>query len=95
MPCFVRSERLFRASNSNSLRSAATTGDILWRQRTNSGIPGVPSSYEIDGTQYVAVQSGWGVDAQRGMRGIDRFLGTKTYIPFGGVLWVFALPEAD
>ncbi len=81
-------DRYFRAFD-------ATTGDILWRQRTNSGITGVPSSYEIDGTQYVAVQSGWGVDAQRGMRGIDRFLGTKTYIPFGGVLWVFALPEAD
>ena len=61
-------DRYFRAFD-------ATTGDILWRQRTNSGITGVPSSYEIDGTQYVAVQSGWGVDAQRGTRVIDRFLG--------------------
>lgn len=26
---------------------------------------GMPMSYEIDGTQYIAIQSGWGVDAQR------------------------------
>ena len=81
-------DRFFRAFD-------AKTGEILWKQRTNSGITGVPSSYEIDGVQYVAVQSGWGVDAQRNTRGINRFLGTSTYIPVGGVLWVFALPGSD
>ena len=52
------SDRYFRAFD-------AKTGTELWRQRTNSGITGVPSSYAVDGKQYVAVLSGWGVDAER------------------------------
>jgi hypothetical protein len=43
----------------------AKTGKVLWEQKTNSGIMGMPVAYEVDGTQYIAVQSGWGVDAQR------------------------------
>jgi len=31
---------------------------------SNSGIVGMPVSYEIDGAQYIVVRSGWGVDAQ-------------------------------
>ena len=77
-------DRVFRAFD-------ASTGDTLWEQRTNSGVIGVPASYALDGVQYVAVQSGWGVDAQ-GMQGaIDRSLGRLTQVPQGGVLWVFAL----
>jgi alcohol dehydrogenase (cytochrome c) len=49
-------------------------------------------TYEIDGKQYVAVQSGWGVDAQRGQRALDGMLGRTTHMPEGGVLWVYALP---
>ncbi len=77
-------DRYFRAFD-------AATGEILWKQRTNSGIVGVPTSYEIDGVQYVAVQSGWGVDAQRKQEFLDKAFGTKTHVPQGGVLWVFAL----
>jgi len=77
-------DRYFRAFD-------AATGDVLWRQRTNSGITGIPSTYLIDGVQYVAVQSGWGVDAQRMLGRIDQSLGTTTPVPQGGVLWVFAL----
>ncbi len=77
-------DRYFRAFD-------AATGRLLWQHRTNSGITGVPTSFEIDGVQYVAVQSGWGVDAQ-GMTGrIDRARGTETIVPQGGVVWVFAL----
>ena len=50
-------DRYFRAFD-------AATGKVLWQYRTNSGITGVPTSFEVDGTQYIAVQSGWGVDAQ-------------------------------
>lgn len=77
-------DRYFRAFD-------AATGEILWKQRTNSGIVGVPSSYEIDGVQYIAVQSGWGVDAQRKQEFLDKAFATKTHVPQGGVLWVFAL----
>lgn len=78
-------DRAFRAFD-------ARTGAVLWQQRTNSGVVGVPVSYEVDGVQYIAVQSGWGVDAQRKQEYLDKAFGTKTTVPQGGVLWVFALP---
>jgi alcohol dehydrogenase (cytochrome c) len=69
----------------------AKTGAKLWEYKTNSGITGVPTSFAVDGVQYVAVQSGWGVDAQRMQARLDTFLGTKTEVPQGGVVWVFAV----
>ena len=80
-------DRFFRAFDARS-------GEVLWRYPTNSGITGVPTSYAIDGRQYVAVQSGWGVDAQKMQRAIDRARGTTTHVPQGGVVWVFALPQS-
>jgi alcohol dehydrogenase (cytochrome c) len=79
-------DRYFRAFD-------ATTGKVLWQQRTNSGVTGVPVAYQIDGIQYIAVQSGWGVDAQRKQELLDKANGTKTFVPQGGVLWVFALAK--
>ena len=79
-------DRYFRAFD-------AETGELLWQQRLNSGIIGVPSSYEIDGTQYIAVQSGWGSDAAGSQRRVDgHFDNPETIVPQGGVVWVFALP---
>jgi PQQ enzyme repeat len=46
-------DRYFRAFD-------ASNGKILWELRTGSGVNGVPVSFQIDGKQYVAVQSGWG-----------------------------------
>ena len=69
------------------------TGEILWKQRTNSGITGVPVTYTLDGKQYVAVQSGWGVDAQREQNLLNMAKGESHYVPQGGVIWVFALPD--
>lgn len=79
-------DRYFRAFDAKS-------GEILWKQRTNSGVVGVPTSYAVGGVQYVAVQSGWGVDAARKQDLLNKHLGTTTYVPQGGVLWVFALPK--
>ena len=76
-------DRFFRAFD-------ARTGDVLWEQRTNSGVTGVPSSYEIDGVQYIAVQSGWGVDAAGMQRAVNEHFG-ELQVPQGGVIWVFAL----
>ena len=78
-------DRLFRAFDGK-------TGAVLWQQRTNSGVVGVPVSFTVDGKQYVAVQSGWGVDAQRKQDFLDKAMGTRTQVPQGGVLWVFGLP---
>ena len=77
-------DRAFRAFD-------AATGDVLWEQRTNSGVTGVPSSYALDGVQYIAVQSGYGVDAQAMQAVINRSRGESRQVPQGGVIWVFAL----
>ena len=48
-------DRLFRAYDANS-------GEELWHFRTNSGVIAPPSTFEVNGVQYIAVQSGYGVD---------------------------------
>ena len=70
----------------------ASSGKLLWEFPTNSGITGQPSSYMVDGTQYIAVQSGWGVDA-RGMQTQlnTNFPGKFPEVPEGGAIWVFAV----
>ena len=78
-------DRLFRALD-------AEDGSLLWQHPTNSGIVGVPVSYAIGKKQYIAVLSGWGVDAQRKQDFLDKAFGEKTHVPQGGVLWVFSLP---
>jgi alcohol dehydrogenase (cytochrome c) len=79
-------DRYFRAFD-------AKNGEVLWEFRTNSGVTAVPSTYAVDGVQYIAVQSGWGIDAQRMQGRLDTFYGTTTWVPQGGVLWVFAIRE--
>jgi alcohol dehydrogenase (cytochrome c) len=78
-------DRLFRAFD-------AKTGEILWQYPTLSGINGVPVSFEVAGTQYVAVQSGWGVDAARMQSGLNLlFPGKYPEVPQGGAIYVFAV----
>jgi alcohol dehydrogenase (cytochrome c) len=82
-------DRYFRAFD-------AETGALLWQQRLNSGILGVPTSYAIDGVQYIAVQSGWGSDAAGSQRSVDgQFDNPELIVPQGGVVWVFALPQEE
>ena len=77
-------DRYFRAFD-------AKTGELLWQQRLNSGVLGVPTTFEVDGVQYIAVQSGWGVDSVGSQRRVDGFFNQDTIVPQGGVVWVFAL----
>ena len=79
-------ERYFRAYDAES-------GDLLWQHRTNSGIIGVPTSFAVDGKQYIAVQAGWGVDSVGSQRRVDEYFDQTTIVPQGGVVWVFALPD--
>ena len=62
----------------------AGSGEVLWQFQTGSGIIGSPITYELDGTQYVAVPSG-------GIGGDMTFYYTE---PKAGNLWVFALDGA-
>jgi alcohol dehydrogenase (cytochrome c) len=70
----------------------AASGKLLWQFPTNSGITGPPSTFTVNGKQYVAVQSGWGVDA-RGMQAQLNVLFPGKYpeVPEGGAIWVFAV----
>ncbi len=78
-------DRMFRAFD-------AKNGKVLWETPTNSGIIGVPMSFSIDGRQYVAVQSGFGIDSRAMQARLNRlFPGEYPEVPEGGAVWVFAL----
>ncbi|HQT19306.1 MULTISPECIES: methanol/ethanol family PQQ-dependent dehydrogenase [unclassified Acidovorax] len=79
-------DRMFRAFN-------ATTGQKLWEFPASSGVTGVPSSFEVDGEQYIAVQSGWGVDAERMQGAFNAVMKQKTVVPQGGTVMVFKLAK--
>ena len=70
----------------------ASTGKLLWEFPTNSGILAPPTSFAIEGHQYIAVLVGWGGDS-RGMQGnLNRvFPGEYPEVPEGGAVWVFGL----
>ncbi|WP_291142875.1 PQQ-dependent dehydrogenase, methanol/ethanol family [Hydrogenophaga sp.] len=38
----------------------ASTGDKLWEAPTGTGVIAAPSTYEVDGKQYVSIAVGWG-----------------------------------
>ena len=63
----------------------ARTGEELWRYQTGSGIHSSPTTYSVNGKQYIAVPSGWG----GWMKGFapELYGGNR-----GNTLVVFALP---
>jgi len=82
-------DRKFRAYD-------ARTGDLLWETKTSSGIISPPSSFSVDGKQYIAVVSGWGVDAAltNGLLADQIGLGSdREPVPQGGAIHVYALPD--
>ena len=78
-------DRMFRAFDAKS-------GKVLWEYPTTSGIISPPISFSIDGRQYVAVQSGFGIDARAIQARLNRLNpGEYPEVPEGGSVWVFAL----
>jgi alcohol dehydrogenase (cytochrome c) len=72
----------------------ASTGKLLWEFPTNSGILAPPISYSIDGKQFVAVVSGWGVDSRIMQQRLNAISpGNFPEVPEGGAVWVFSLPN--
>ena len=63
-------------ANGNFDAYDAKTGDLLWQFQTGAGVNAPAMTYEIDGTQYVAVASGGNFQLN---------------FPRGDSLWVFAL----
>jgi alcohol dehydrogenase (cytochrome c) len=70
----------------------AATGKLLWEFKTSSGVLGPPSTFEIDGKQYLAVMTGWAADARGAGQTVARLLGEPVpNVPEGGAIYVFAL----
>ena len=71
----------------------ASTGKLLWEFETTSGIVAPPTSFSVNGKQYLAVHSGWGGDPRGMNNGLNRlFPGQYPEVPEGGAVYVFALP---
>ena len=71
----------------------AATGKLLWEFETTSGIVAPPTSFSVNGKQYLAVHSGWGGDPRGMNNGLNRlFPGQYPEVPEGGAVYVFALP---
>ncbi|MGW0827855.1 PQQ-dependent dehydrogenase, methanol/ethanol family [Streptomyces sp. NPDC002845] len=64
----------------------ARTGELLWQFQTGSGHHSSPTTYSIDGRQYIAVPVGWG-------GWIEGFAPGMVGGPHGDALFAFALPE--
>lgn len=68
----------------------AKTGDELWKFQTGSGVVSVPITWEMDGEQYIGIQSGYGGAVP--LWGGDLAELTKQ-VTQGGSFWVFKLPK--
>ena len=79
-------DKMFRAYDAKS-------GKLLWEFPTPSGIISPPSTFSIDGKQYVAIVSGYGVDAQWIQGKMHDLAGWEKSVPEGGSVWVFALGD--
>ena len=77
-------DRVFRAVDTS-------TGKTLWKTRLGTTVQGFPVSFSVDGKQYIAVTTGWDLDARGVQNGLDAINKTKTVVPQGGTILVFKL----
>ena len=66
----------------------AKTGKVLWQFQTGSGVVAPPISWEDNGTQYVAVVSGWGGAVPLWGGDVAKKV---NFLEQGGSVWVFKL----
>ncbi len=64
----------------------ANSGELLWQFQCGSGHHSSPTTYSVDGRQYIAVPTGWGAWTEGFLPGM---LGARQ----GSALLAFALPE--
>ena len=70
----------------------ASTGKLLWEFPTSSGILAPPTSFLVDGKQYIAIESGWGGDSRTMQGRLNQlFPGEYPEVPEGGSVSVFAI----
>jgi alcohol dehydrogenase (cytochrome c) len=64
----------------------ARTGEQLWQFQCGSGHHSSPTTYSVDGRQFIAVPTGWG-------GWTEGFNPAMLGVPHGAALFAFALPE--
>jgi len=71
----------------------AATGAMLWESEAmNSGAIAPPSTFLVDGRQYIAVETGWGGDVTGAQAALNRLVpGDYPPVPTGGAVYVFAI----
>jgi alcohol dehydrogenase (cytochrome c) len=71
----------------------AATGKILWESDAlNSGVLAPPTTFLVNGKQYIAIESGWGGDVQGMQATLNRLVpGEYPPVPTGGAVYVFAV----
>jgi len=70
----------------------ASTGALRWEYQTTSGIVAPPTTFRVNGKQYLAVLAGWGGDPRGMQNTLNRiFPGEYPPVPEGGSISVFAL----
>jgi alcohol dehydrogenase (cytochrome c) len=71
----------------------AATGKLLWESDAlNSGAIAPPSTFLIDGKQYIAVETGWGGDVTGTQAALNRLVpGDYPPVPTGGAVYVFTV----
>jgi len=71
----------------------AATGSLLWEAQVGSGIVAPPTTFTVNGRQYLAVHAGWGGDPRGMQNAMNRvFPGEYPPVPEGGSITVYALP---
>ncbi len=68
----------------------AKTGKVVWEYQTGSGVVAPPVTWEQNGTQYVAVVSGWGGAVPLWGGDVAKKV---NYLEQGGMVWVFKLSK--
>jgi PQQ-dependent dehydrogenase (methanol/ethanol family) len=85
------SDLLFTGTSDGYVKAFdAKNGKELWKFQTGSGVVSVPITWEMDGDQYVGIQSGYGGAVP--LWGGDMADLTKQ-VTQGGSFWVFKLPK--
>ncbi|WP_417247882.1 pyrroloquinoline quinone-dependent dehydrogenase [Celeribacter sp.] len=69
-----------------------TTGEVLWSQRLNAPVGGSPSTFEVDGEQYLVVPTGYSAAASSAA---SMFPETPLPSGAGNSIFVFKLPKSD
>lgn len=69
-----------------------TTGEVLWSQRLNAPIGGSPSTFEVEGEQYLVVPTGYSAAASSAA---SMFPEVPLPSGAGNSIFVFKLPKSD